>query len=65
MRNITISLILLFLLTGCSQSLGNPTARDIITENGDADIIQWNDGLIYSIASNTVSVQLRWIRNVL
>ena len=57
MRNITIVLILLIFLSGCSQSLGNPTARDIIKENGDADIFQWNDGLVYSNASNTVSVQ--------
>lgn len=57
MRNITINLILLIFLTGCSQSLGNPTARDIIKENGDADIFQWNDGLIYSNAFNAVSVQ--------
>lgn len=57
MRNIIISLLLMIFLTGCSQSLGNPTARDIIKDNGNADIFQWNDGLVYSNASNIVSVQ--------
>ncbi len=57
MRKITISIIFPIFLTGCSQSLGNPTASDIIKGNGDADIFQWNDGLVYSNASNTVSVQ--------
>ena len=57
MRNITISLILLFFLTGCSQSVGNPTASDILKENEDADIFQWNDGLVYLNASNIERVQ--------
>ncbi|MER2078710.1 hypothetical protein [Psychrobacillus psychrotolerans] len=56
MRTITISLIFLFFLTGCSQSVGNPTASDIINENEDADIFQWN-GLVYSNASNIERVQ--------
>jgi len=59
MRTITntISLIFLFFLTGCSQSVGNPTASDIIEENEDADIFQWNDGLVYLNASNIEKVQ--------
>ena len=55
--SITIILIPLLFLTACSQSLGNPTASDILKENGDADIFQWNDGLVYLNASNTESVQ--------
>lgn len=57
MRTVTISLIFLFFLTGCSQSVGNPKASNIIKENEDADIFQWNDGLVYVNASNIERVQ--------
>ena len=57
MRTITISLIFLFFLAGCSQSVGNPKASDIIKKNEDADIFQWNDGLVYLNASNIERVQ--------
>lgn len=56
MRTI-ISLIFLSFLTGCSQSVGNPKASEIIKENEDADIFQWNDGLVYLNASNIERVQ--------
>ncbi|MEK3980773.1 hypothetical protein MKY37_17225 [Psychrobacillus sp. FSL K6-2836] len=59
MRYNTISLLLLLLLAGCSQNLGNPTARDVIKENEDADIFQWNDGLVYSNAAN-----IEWIQEL-
>ena len=59
MRTITISLLFLLFLTGCSQSVGNPTVSDILNENEneDADIFQWNDGLIYLNASNIERIQ--------
>lgn len=39
MRYIAISLIILVLLSGCSNSIGNPTASDILKYDADADRI--------------------------
>lgn len=57
MRYLAISLIILVLLSGCSKSIGNPTASDILRNDTDADIFQWNDGLVYSNASNLEGIQ--------
>ena len=59
MRYNTISLSLLLFLAGCSQNIGNPTASDVIKENEDVDIFQWNDGIVYSNATN-----LEWVEKL-
>ncbi len=48
---IIIMALLTSILSACSNSIGNPTASKIIKENEDADIFQWNDGLVYMNAS--------------
>lgn len=52
MRYFAVSLIILVLLSACSNSIGNPTASDILKNDADADILQWNDGLVYTNASD-------------
>ncbi|WP_018934079.1 hypothetical protein [Gracilibacillus lacisalsi] len=39
-------LIVILLVSANSSSLSNPNARNILSENPDADIIQW-DGVVY------------------
>ncbi|WOV83274.1 hypothetical protein PGH26_10085 [Sporosarcina jeotgali] len=49
--------LLTSILSACSNSIGNPTANEIIKENEDADIFQWNDGLVYINASKIERTQ--------
>ena len=39
-------LIVILLVSANSSSISNPNARNILSENPDADIIQW-DGVVY------------------
>ncbi|WP_163579448.1 hypothetical protein [Gracilibacillus saliphilus] len=39
-------LIVILLVSANSSSISNPNARNILSENPDADIIQW-DGMVY------------------
>jgi hypothetical protein len=51
--NLFLMLVFILLITGCSSgATGNPTAKEILDDNSDADIIKL-DGLIYSRSSNT------------
>ena len=44
--------VFILLITGCSSATTeNPTAKEILNDNSDADIIKY-DGLIYSRNSN-------------
>ncbi|MEK3974769.1 hypothetical protein [Psychrobacillus sp. FSL K6-1267] len=49
---LTIVIVLLLVLSACTNgSPGNPSAKDILKSNKDADILQYN-GLIYENVEN-------------
>lgn len=71
MRIVISFMLCLSILAGCNQSeegktntnksiekfvIRNPTAEDILAQNPDADIFQWN-GIVYRNASNIEWVQ--------
>ncbi|MCT8137828.1 hypothetical protein H1D32_08705 [Anaerobacillus sp. CMMVII] len=62
MRYFTVSLFILVFLSGCSNSIGNPSVSDILKNDADADIFQWNGGLVYSNASDLEVLQNREIK---
>ncbi|RNA69831.1 hypothetical protein EBO34_07825 [Alteribacter keqinensis] len=39
--------MLITTVAACSSGIGNPTAGDILSDNPNADILQW-DGIVYS-----------------
>ncbi|MEC0229791.1 hypothetical protein [Paenibacillus alba] len=49
-------LIALLMLAGCNQTTHNPTAKEILVQNPNADVFQ-HKGIIYTNASNIEWVQ--------
>ncbi|QOR64866.1 hypothetical protein IM538_13510 [Cytobacillus suaedae] len=45
---IFVSVVLFVFTTGCYADGGRVTAKDVLRQNSDADIIQYNNGNVYS-----------------
>ncbi|WP_026690120.1 hypothetical protein [Alteribacter aurantiacus] len=48
MKKLISSILIWIFLIGCQSGIDNPSASEVLRNNPDADIFQWNGGFVYS-----------------